>query len=158
MLETLNGITLFHDLSSAQLDFLDPLFEHISYPAETQIFEQGEKTNYLYVLLKGTILIKYKPYDGPEINVTRLRRGDVFGWSAVIGSKYYTSSTLSASSVELIRIASRDLWKLIRQHPETGKIFLDRLANVVSSRWKNAHAQVQALFDEGMSKIEDGRR
>jgi hypothetical protein len=30
--------------------------------------------------------------------------------------------------------------------PETGKIIMDRLARVVSPRWKNAEEQVQSLL------------
>jgi len=149
MLETLAGIPLFQDLSSAQLDLIDPLFEHFSCPPKTVIFEQGEDPLYLYILVTGTVIIKYKPFDGPAITITRLRKGDVFGWSAVVGSRFYTSSTISASHVSTLRIKGEDLWNLVNEHPEIGKIILDRLASVVSSRWKNAHAQVQALLDEG---------
>lgn len=150
MLDTLAGIPLFQGLSLEQLTLLEPLFEDFNCPPETILFEQGEEPHYLYVLLKGRIAIKYKPYDGPPINITRLRKGDVFGWSAVVGSKYYTSGTVSITQVRTIRIRGTNLWELVREHPETGKIFLDRLASVVSSRWQNAHTQVQALFDEGM--------
>ena len=152
MLETLAGIPLFQDLSPAQLILLGPLIESFSCPPETVIFEQGEDPQYLYILVKGSLVIKYKPYDGPEITITRLRRGDVFGWSAVVGSKVYTSSTISITHVSTLRIKGRDLWMLVNEHPEVGRIILDRLASSVSSRWKNSHAQVHALLDEGMHR------
>lgn len=147
MLETLPSIPLFQELEPAQIELLKPLFEQFSCASDIVIFEQGGPTNYLYLLIKGEVAIRYKPYDGPPITLTRLRAGDVFGWSAVIGSPNYTSSIISETQIECVRIKDVDLRTLIREHPETGAIFIDRLARVVSSRWKNAQAQVQSLLN-----------
>jgi len=150
MLETLTDIPLFLDLTPTQLSRLDPLFETYSCPARTIIFEQGEHPQYLYVLIQGTVAIRYKPYDGQTITITHLQKGDAFGWSAVIGSRVYTSGSISKTRVEAIRIRGDDLRTLLRTDPDTGRIILNRLADFVSSRWKNAHAEVQALFDKGL--------
>ena len=91
--------------------------------------------------------IRYKPYDGPAIILTHLKDGDVFGWSAVVGSPYYTSSIISETQVEAIRIRGSQLLKLFGEVPETGKIIMGRLAYIVSPRWGNAQAQVQSLFN-----------
>jgi len=152
MLKQHAGIALFRDLTTDQLALLNPIFKWIDFPADTIIFEQGQLPVNLYVIVRGIVAIRFKPYDGPVITITRLKRGDVFGWSAVIGSRFYTSGAIADSSVEAFRVRGEDLWTLVRDHPDTGKTILDRLANVVSSRWKNSHEQVQALFDEGMKK------
>jgi glutaminase len=146
MIELLPYIPIFQDLAPAQTALLKPLFEQFSCPADTTIFEQGAPAAYLYLLIKGEVAIRYKPYDGPPIILTRLRDGDVFGWSAVVGSPYYTSSIISETQVEAIRIRGSHLLKLLRDTPETGRVVMDRLARVVSPRWKNAYAQVQSLL------------
>jgi CRP-like cAMP-binding protein len=147
MLEPLPRIPLFQDLDSDQIALLKPLFEPFSCSAETTILEQGKPATYLYLVVKGEVAIHYKPYDGPVITLTRLREGDVFGWSAVVGSPCYTSSIISETEVEAIRVRGSDLLKLLSESPETGRIVMDRLARVVSSRWENAHAQVQSLLN-----------
>jgi CRP-like cAMP-binding protein len=146
MLETLPCIPLFQDLDPTQVALLKPLFEQYTCSPETIIFEQGAPAIHLYLLIKGEVSILYKPYDGPTIVLTRLRDGDVFGWSAVVGSPQYTSSIVSETPVEAIRIKGNDLLKLSTDVPETGKIIMDRLARVVSPRWKNAEEQVQSLL------------
>jgi CRP-like cAMP-binding protein len=146
MIESLPYIPLFQDLDPAQTALLKPLFEQFTCPADTVIFEQGTPATYLYLLIKGEVAIRYKPYDGPPITLTRLRDGDVFGWSAVVGSPHYTSSIISETQIEAIRIRGSHILKLLRDAPETGEIVMDRLARVVSSRWKNAQAQVQSLL------------
>ncbi|HET7143857.1 MAG TPA: cyclic nucleotide-binding domain-containing protein [Anaerolineales bacterium] len=147
MLDILPSILLFQDLAPGQIDLLKTLFEEYTCPLETVIFKQGDPANYLYILIRGKVAIHYKPYDGSSIILTRLRNGDVFGWSAVVGSASYTSSIISESSIECVRIKRNDLRILIQDHPETGKILIDRLANIVSSRWKNARSQVQSILN-----------
>ena len=147
MIESLPYIPLFQDLDPEQIALLKPLFEQFTCPADTVIFEQDTPATYLYLLVKGEVIIRYKPYDGPPITLTRLRNGDVFGWSAMVGSPRYTSSIISETEVEAIRIRGNHLLKLFSDAPETGKVVMDRLARVVSPRWGNAQAQVQSLLN-----------
>ncbi len=151
MLETLNYIRLFQDLKPDQVILLDPLFERLNFTVNETLFAQDEPAKYLYILLKGNAVITYKPYDGPAITLTRLQPGDVFGWSAVVGSAQYTSGSISVSHVEVARVLASDLWQFVRDHPETGEFLLNRIASSVSTRWKDAHVQVQAMLDKGRS-------
>jgi CRP-like cAMP-binding protein len=147
MIETLPNILLFEGLDPAQVAMLKSLFEPFNCLGDAVILEQGTPAVYLYLLIKGEVVIRYKPYDGPVITLTHLRDGDVFGWSAVVGSLYYTSSIISETEIEAIRIRGSHLLKLFNDAPETGKVVMDRLARVVSPRWGNAHAQVQSLLN-----------
>src|SRR5512135_59540 len=92
-----------HDLTPEQYDLLSALFEGISVPARTLIFKQGAEATYLYVLRRGNVKLRYKPYDGPRITLTNLHRGDVFGWSSVVGNPAYTSDAVSTTMVEALR-------------------------------------------------------
>lgn len=149
MLDILPIIPLFLDLEPVQMDLLKVLFEQYQCPPDSVIFKQGDPASHLYILIQGEVAIHYKPYDGPSIILTRLHSGDVFGWSAAVGSADYTSSVLSESRIESVRIKGNDLRSLIHKHPETGNILIDRLANIVSTRWKNTHAQVQSILNSG---------
>lgn len=147
MLDALPYIPLFQGFNTLQIEIIKPLFEEYVCSANTVIFEQGDLAKYIYLIIKGEVAIHFKPYDGPSLTLTRLRSGDVFGWSAVIGSTKYTSSIFSESQIEAIRIRGDHLWALASDHPEIGKTIINRLALIVSPRWENAHSQIQALFD-----------
>ena len=155
MQESFAHTPLFQNLESAQIELLKPLFENFTCPLETLIFAQNAPATHLYLILKGTVQIQYKPYDGPSIGVTHLDEGDVFGWSAVVGSPNYTSSAVSVSEVKALRIRGTDLQKLVAKHPETGQPILDLLARFVSSRWKNAHTQVQSILENKLTTTEN---
>jgi CRP-like cAMP-binding protein len=150
MFDMMTEIPLFRDLTPEQQKLIEPLFDAYTCPAETVIFEYGDEATYLYVLLRGKVAIQYKPYDGPPITVTQLGEGDVFGWSAVTGSKYYTCGIVAREYVEAIRIRRTDLIQFCIAHPETGMILLDKFAQVVSPRRKNAHVDIKSIFEQSM--------
>lgn len=146
MLDSLPGIPLFENLNTEQSSMLMSVFEKFSCSPGTVIFEQGDQARYLYLILKGKAIISYKPYDGPRIVISRLKDGDVFGWTAVVGGSKYSSSVVSETDLESIRIRREFLQNLLAKNPETGKIIVDRLALNVSPRWKNAHDQIKPLI------------
>jgi CRP-like cAMP-binding protein len=74
----------------------------------------------------------------------------LFGWSAVVGSRIYTSSVTAIDDLETYRINGSRLRNLCKDYPEAGRDILERLANIVSSRWKNAHEQVKSMLFDGM--------
>ena len=146
MLDSLPGIPLFENLNTEQSSMLMSVFEKFSCSPGTVIFEQGDQARYLYLILKGKAIISYKPYDGPRIVISRLKDGDVFGWTAVVGGSKYSSSVVSETDLESIRIRREFLQNLLAKNPETGKIIIDRLALNFSPRWKNAHDQIKPLI------------
>src|SRR3990172_8032035 len=147
MLEAFHHVPLFRDLEIQQLSLLEPLFERYICPPDTVIFEQGAPADFLYLILSGTVNIMYKPHDGPPISITRLKAGDIFGWSAVIGSPAYTSGIKSLEAVEALRIRYGNLKQLWSLHPEISGLILDRFAQAVSSRWKNSDEQIKSMLE-----------
>lgn len=146
MLETLVNIPFLKDLPQQQFDLLMPLLKSITVSPQTMVFEQGDQAEYLYLISSGTVSIQYKPYDGPKITLTHLHAGDVFGWSSVVGGETYTSSAVSEDTVEVIRIRGTELQELCKEHYIAGCMILEKLAEVVSPRWKDAKDQVRNML------------
>lgn len=143
-------LMLFKDLTPSQRDVVLPLFKPYHYPEGKVIFEQGETTEYLYIVVDGEIQVRFKPDDGPPLIVARVRDEGVVGWSAALGSPAYTSAAVCATDCEVLRVRGTDLRTLCEQHPETGSVMLERLADVIAKRLKNTHAQVIALLEQGL--------
>jgi CRP-like cAMP-binding protein len=120
-------------------------------PAGTILFDQGDLTECLYVVVDGEVVIRYKPDDGPALIVAHVHRDGVVGWSAAIGSPVYTSSAVCVTESELLRISNSDLRRLCADHPQTGALLLERLATVVAERLRNTHGQIMALLEQGMN-------
>jgi len=103
------------------------------------------------LVVVGEVAIQYNPDDGQPILVSRIKRGGVVGWSAVLGNRVYTSAAICTRYTQMLRIKGTDLRDLCEQNPETGILILERLAEIVAERLRNTHEQVVALLKEGLS-------
>lgn len=151
MFKAFESVPLFKDVDDRTLQLLESLFEPFSCPAGTIIFEQGDPANHIYLLLGGSVEVRYKPYDGPPITITTLTKGHFFGWSAVIGNLTYTSGTVCKEDCVAIRMSKTDLHSFCTREPEAGCIILNLLAQSVSSRWQDAHSQIQSLLNSRLA-------
>jgi hypothetical protein len=52
--------------------------------------------------------------------------------------------------VKAFRVRGSELREFCIEHPEAGKIILERLADGVSSRWEDAHKQVKSILLQGL--------
>jgi CRP-like cAMP-binding protein len=145
-------IPLFKELVEHQMDLLSQLFEPFSCQTGTVIFQQGASADFLYVVISGTVDMSFKPYDGNPITISHVGRDGLFGWSAVLGSENYTSSAIAIEDVGGFRIRGSELRRFCLEHPEAGRDILERLADGVSFRWKDAHKQVKAILFQGMTE------
>ena len=136
----------FPGLTNEQKLQIAPFFLPWQIPAGKAIFEQGQLARSFYVIHSGEVLIQYKPYDGPLIDVTRIRPGQVFGWSAALGHSTYSSSAVSVVDSEGLLISKRNLQVLCKRYPETGTIIIEHLADLIAKRMGNTHATVVAIL------------
>ncbi len=150
MLRLFTALPLFEGLEETQLRLLEPLFEPYRCAKDTVIFEQGDRAEFLYLLLEGEVAIRYKPYDGDALTITQVRSGGVFGWSAIVGSATYTSGAIALSDCHALRVRGADLVRLSRRYPQLGEVVLSRLAQMVASRWQNAQVQVRSILRNGL--------
>ncbi len=144
--------SIFDGLSREQLHSLEPILHPCQFPADLVVFEQGASAKYLYILTSGEVLVRYKPYDGPALTVARILPEGVFGWSAALGRDVYTSAAVTAQPSEAYRIRSSDLRTLCERVPDTGAIFLDRLAGVIAERLRNTHSEILAMLNQGVDR------
>jgi CRP-like cAMP-binding protein len=147
---TVNRIAIFHELNEEITDLLAPIVEEFSCQPGAIIFQQGDQAEFLYLLIDGKVDMSFKPYDGVPITISHVGKGGMFGWSAVVGSDKYTSTAIAIEVVEGVRVHGHNLRKFCLEHPEAGKDILERLADGVSSRWEDAHKQVQSILFQGM--------
>lgn len=148
----MHRVTIFRELDQKQLDLLRPLFELFTCQPGTVILEQGAPAEYLYLLISGTAEMSFKPYDGRPFTLSYVEKGSLFGWSAVVGSKKYSSSAIAVTKVEAFRVRGAALRQFCLEHPEAGTDILERLADGVSFRWRDAHRQIKSLIVQGMTK------
>jgi CRP-like cAMP-binding protein len=148
--DPLKQFPLFDGFSEEQMEYLRPLFISSECHAGTVLFEQNEPATYFYLVVSGEVAINFKPEDGENIVIARIKPGGMIGWSAVIGRRNYTSAAICTEYTKLLRVRGADLQKLSVEHPETGNQFVDRMADVVAQRLDSDHPQVLQLLENGL--------
>jgi len=142
---------VFSGLTDAQIAQILPLMEFCQFSQDHTIFKQGQKAEYLYILLKGEVIIQYKPYDGPLIDIAHIEPDGVFGWSSTLGRATYSSIAIAASEVITYRIGSRQLSWLCQYLPATGDILLRRFAWIISQGFSGTQTQVFDMINQGVA-------
>jgi CRP-like cAMP-binding protein len=150
MYKRLDTIPLFKGLAHEDLALLAKSLELESHPHGAIIFNQGDRSDKLYVLITGKVAIRYKPEDGEILTVTEVEEGGIFGWSSALGRSSYTSCAVCMADSQSLSIHGDDLRKLCSTHPETGVVILERLAEVIAERLTNTHAHVVEMLRQGM--------
>lgn len=146
----LENLFIFDGLEQEAMDLVLPLFHSCSCVPGEMIFEQGDKAEFLFIVYDGEVSIRFKPEDGPPMEISRVVSGSVFGWSAAFGSDRYTSGAFCEAGSDLIRVRGSDLKALCEEHPEIGILIIERLAAVVAERLQSTHAQVVSLLSYGL--------
>ncbi len=115
---------------------------------DTVIFKGGEPARYLYILDEGNINLVIEK--GASFTFSLTEHGTVFGWSSMAESGFYTSSAVCATDSKLIKLDSKELDKIYKQHPEVGVTILRRLMDVFSDRLLSSYqAHLHLLTTQG---------
>jgi CRP/FNR family cyclic AMP-dependent transcriptional regulator len=148
-------LNFFEGLSDVQLELLRPIFELCDCPPGMKIFVQGAPATYLYIVVAGEVLVEFKPYDSPPIVIARVKPGGMFGWSAALGNRDYTSGAVSTTYTQVLRVQGDDLRNACEKRQDLSDIILRRLADVIAQR-HNVHPQVMAILETGLRNGKSG--
>jgi CRP/FNR family transcriptional regulator, cyclic AMP receptor protein len=155
--DKLSDIELFSGMTDDQLNEISRLAVPCHFELDERIFEQDQYAEYMYVILKGEVCIRFKPYDGEVLTVSRVSNGQVFGWSSVLGRSIYTSAAVCTVTADCIRIRGRDILSLCETHPETGIIIMERLAAVIAERLSQTNEQIFKLLTKNLDRPLDSQ-
>lgn len=148
--ETLAAMPLFNGVDEADLDRVSARVNPIEFTSGDVIFGQGDPADRLYLLVSGEVEIQYHPPDGGPLTVTVIKSDGVFGWSAMLGRKMYTSSAICVQDSRALWISGDALRELCEQHPQTGVMIVERLAEVIAGRLSSTREVVANLLHNGV--------
>lgn len=137
---------------------LTSAFEPCWFSRNTTIIEQGQPTDYLYILSSGKVIIRYKPYDGPPFTFATIDPGDVFGWSMAIGRPVYTSEAVADEDCQAYRLSKERLILMSDRNPEIVSVLLKRLVDRIMQRAQSAQGEILNILIEGIDRNGDCMR
>lgn len=113
----LRGIASLRYLSDEALECLIERSSLVDIPEGTQIVEEGESGDAIYVIIYGSAKVTHN-FGGSQINLALLRAGDYFGeWSILTGAPRAASVT-AVTPLEAVRLDCDLFLDFIKDNPE----------------------------------------
>lgn len=105
----------------------------VKFPAGATIIREGEKTNHMYVVIEGDVIISLK-----NKVLARAFPGDIVGEMALINSDIRSATVTARCACQLVLIDESSFKALLKHVPE----FTLHVMNVLASRLQTAYSMI----------------
>ncbi|MHC4233515.1 MAG: Crp/Fnr family transcriptional regulator [Planctomycetota bacterium] len=125
-------MALLKSLTLSQIEELRGLGTVRSYRKNESVYELGQPTNALYLVLRGRARLRDKDRDGRDIAVTFAAEGEAFGLEALAGLPQRTLSASAAEASEFLSIEADALRELLIRDGALTRHLLRHAAEVMT--------------------------
>ena len=163
-LKRLHGLSLFVNLTPAELQIVDGLLHERDYLKDEVIFDEGEEGQAIYIIASGEVLISRQGHGAPgratqsaidEARLPRRRQGDFgrvaqlgpgtfFGELALLDDSPRSAQARAAKSCHLIVFFRDDFVGLLDTHARIASKISRQLACHLGTRMRNMALSVGA--------------
>ena len=137
-------VDLTRGVESRFVDKLRNISHKEKYRSGDILFRKGDAAQYVYLLLMGKVHLKMGEI-GHVIHVVN-KPGETFGWSSLAQMKYYTLTAECMDDTYLRKMNIDDFKKLLKDDPNNGLIFFQRLAGMLGERLIESYSRYEKLF------------
>jgi CRP/FNR family cyclic AMP-dependent transcriptional regulator len=147
LISTLQTIPWFQEISQEHFDNLARISDVIEVEAGKDLFHQGDKQDYLYVIIKGRVAIEIAVPGKGRTRILTAEPMEMLGWSSVTPVvRQRTASAVTVLPSVLVRLNATELQKLCDQDHSFGYVVMHRIANVAASRLLVTRLQLLDMF------------
>jgi CRP-like cAMP-binding protein len=142
----LRDVSIFKDLSTAELDAMQDLWsQRIAQPRE-RIVTEGELMHDFYIVGSGVVHVRRFSQEH-EVLLARISRGGFFGELNLFDESTATASVYAMAEVRLAVTGSKALRAFMSSHPEIGYKITARLLTEVAMRLRQTNERlVHSMF------------
>lgn len=150
----MQSIPWFQELSAANFERLSQVTHIREASAGEELFREGDKEDYLYLVLNGRIALEiYIPAHG-RVRIYTAEPLDIIGWSSVTPTiRQRTAAARAVVPSRLLAFDAEGLRKACDEDHDLGYAVMRRLANVVASRLLVTRLQLLDMFASPTSEV-----
>lgn len=140
----LKEIELFAALTDKQVEQVSDLAEIETYAKDSKLFQVGDEAKDIYILLDGKVSIQVQLSSRPEkVDIVMLgQKGQLIGWSGLMGVSHYTASGICQADCKLLRINGPKFMEVLKADKEAGFDVLQEIITIISNRLRNLQSVV----------------
>ena len=128
-LETIRALPCFEELDEAQLNTVMAGALLQRFPRETVLFEQGERPDFLHVLVEGSVMLYGSTAEGRETVIEILTPVDTFILAAALTDTPYLMSAKVLEASNILMLPARNLREHMATQPKLALVMLASLAS-----------------------------
>lgn len=117
ILRMIEKVPIFAGLSPPEQRVIARRFKLATAQTDEIIIEQGDRSNQLYIIVRGQVLVSKKKESGEWAKVKVLRIGDFFGEIAILRKIPRTARVSSLSNCLLLTIEAQDFLEIYQYLP-----------------------------------------
>ncbi|MEX2161367.1 MAG: cyclic nucleotide-binding domain-containing protein [Anaerolineales bacterium] len=147
LLDIFHVIPWFQQLSEDHIGLLADFSHLVEIPQGKDLFKEGDKEDFLYVVVNGRIAIEIMFPGRGRVSIYTAEPMDVVGWSSVTPVvRQRTASARAVLDSRLIAMDAGALRRLCEGDCALGCVVMRRIANVVAQRLLVTRLQLLDLF------------
>ncbi len=143
--EIMRRYPYFATIRDESLKEIAMMADEVTMPAGQRMFGEGEPANYLYIITRGEVDIRYLLGNGEFRTADTLVDGDLLVWSALIEPYRTTGFCTATKPTQLVKISASKLRDLCQRDPQVGYRLLIQVAKLLAHRLEGARVQLAAV-------------
>ncbi|MBN2061398.1 MAG: Crp/Fnr family transcriptional regulator [Deltaproteobacteria bacterium] len=116
--EDLKKLWLFSELPVREMEHIFEISKKRHYPRGSIVIYQGDKAEFLYLILKGRIKVTLCHPNGKEVILNTLKEGDYFGEVSVFDQQPHSATIMTETDSEFLAISRETFKEMIMKYPE----------------------------------------
>ena len=137
---------IFSGLSREEAEDLARYCEVLLLPEQQIIIQQGELSQDMYVLIKGTLSIRVRDSSGDESEVGRLTKGEIFGEMGVFENVARSASIYSETESVVLCIPGEGFHTMVEEGQAAMSVLLQHTLQKACNRLRDLDKRLDGLF------------
>ncbi|HOE16697.1 MAG TPA: Crp/Fnr family transcriptional regulator [Syntrophorhabdaceae bacterium] len=116
-MDNLRNVSLFATLNEKDMEVVSKIIFVNTYSKGEVVFQEGEKGDSLYIILKGQVKVCLYDEDGREYILAAIGKDGFFGELALIDELPRSANAITLENSELLIIRRHDFTRLLMENP-----------------------------------------
>lgn len=154
LIEQLRQLHFSANLADDVLGEIAQAAQEVQLTAGQHVFREGSKSDRLYVVRQGRVALDINVPGRGATRILTLGPGDMFGWSALLGTGPMVASAVAIDDTDAIAISGAALRAVCEANHDVGYQLMRRMAVALSRRLVATRLQLLDLFHDNAPEIE----
>jgi CRP/FNR family transcriptional regulator, cyclic AMP receptor protein len=141
----LRQVPLFAELAVSELEMIAAASRRKQYPKRSIVFYEGDRGEYLLVVLDGRVKVSLLGRGGEELLIRTLKRHDFLGEIALFDDAPRSATVIAVERTEVLEIGREPFLEIVAKQPPIALKIMTQLAKEV--RRATEQLRTLAMFD-----------